>query len=39
MVLKLTTHCRSSGKKRYAVRDAKGRFKDTQMYKRTHGQS
>lgn len=32
-----TTHRSSSGKKLYAVRDAKGRFKDIQSYKRAHG--
>jgi DNA-binding protein HU-beta len=32
-----TTHRSSSGKKLYAVRDAKGRFKDIQTYKRAHG--
>jgi hypothetical protein len=31
-----TTHRSSSGKKLYAVRDAKGRFKDIQTYKRAH---
>jgi DNA-binding protein HU-beta len=33
-----TTHRCSSGKKLYAVRDKKGRFKDIQTYKRAHGQ-
>jgi DNA-binding protein HU-beta len=33
-----TTHRSSSGKKLYAVRDKKGRFKDLQTYKRAHGQ-
>ena len=33
-----TTHRSSSGKKLYAVRDAKGRFKDIQTYERAHGQ-
>ncbi len=33
-----TTHRSSSGKKLYAVRDKKGRFKDIQSYKRAHGQ-
>lgn len=33
-----TTHRSSSGKKLYAVRDSKGRFKDIQTYKRAHGQ-
>jgi DNA-binding protein HU-beta len=32
-----TTHRSSSGTKLYAVRDAKGRFKDIQTYKRAHG--
>jgi hypothetical protein len=27
----------SSGKKLYTIRDAKGRFKDVQSYKRAHG--
>lgn len=31
-----TTHRSSSGKKLYAVRDKKGRFKDIQSYKRAH---
>ena len=30
-----TTHRSSSGKKLYAVRDAKGRFKDIQSYARS----
>jgi hypothetical protein len=34
---KRTTHRSSSGKKLYAVRDAKGRFKDIQSYQRAHG--
>jgi hypothetical protein len=33
-VMKRTTHRSSSGKKLYAVRDAKGRFKDIQSYAR-----
>lgn len=33
-----TTHRSSSGKKLYAVRDAKGRFKDIQTYERAHRQ-
>jgi len=33
-----TTHRSSTGTKLYAVRDAKGRFKDIQTYKRAHGQ-
>ena len=31
-----TTHRSVSGKKLYAVRDAKGRFKDIQTYERAH---
>jgi hypothetical protein len=31
-----TTHRSSAGKKLYAVRDAKGRFKDIQTFKRAH---
>ncbi len=31
-----TTHRSSSGKKLYAIRDAKGRFKDIQTYQRAH---
>ncbi|MGV8171490.1 MAG: hypothetical protein ACP5OA_02230 [Candidatus Woesearchaeota archaeon] len=31
-----TTHRSSKGTKLYAVRDAKGRFKDIQTYKRSH---
>jgi hypothetical protein len=31
-----TTHRSSSGKKLYAVRDAKGRFKDIQTCERAH---
>ena len=33
---KRTTHRSSKGKKLYAVRDKKGRFKDIQIYKRAH---
>jgi hypothetical protein len=33
---KRTTHRSSTGTKLYAVRDAKGRFKDIQSYKRSH---
>ena len=33
-----TTHRHSTGTKLYAVRDAQGRFKDIQTYKRAHGQ-
>ena len=32
-----TSHRSSSGTKLYAVRDANGRFKDIQTYKRAHG--
>ena len=32
-----TTHRSVAGRKLYAVRDAKGRFKDIQTYKRAHG--
>jgi hypothetical protein len=32
-----TTHRSRSGKKLYAVRDAKGKFKDVQTYRRAHG--
>jgi len=35
---KRTTHRSSSGKKLYAVRDSKGRFKDIQTYQRAHSQ-
>lgn len=31
-----TTHRNASGKKLYAVRDAKGRFTDIQTYERAH---
>jgi uncharacterized protein YjhX (UPF0386 family) len=31
-----TTHRSSKGKKLYAVRDAKGRIKDIQTFKRAH---
>jgi hypothetical protein len=31
-----TTHRSVSGKKLYAVRDGKGRFKDIQTYERAH---
>lgn len=31
-----TTHRSVSGKKLYAIRDAKGRFKDIQTYERAH---
>jgi hypothetical protein len=32
-----TTHRSTTGKKLYAVRDAKGKFKDIQTYERAHG--
>ena len=32
-----TTHRSTAGKKLYAVRDEKGRFKDIQTFKRAHG--
>jgi hypothetical protein len=32
-----TTHRSRTGKKLYAVRDARGRFKDIQTYERAHG--
>jgi hypothetical protein len=38
MAAKRTTHRSSSGKKLYAVRDKKGRFKDIQTYERAHRQ-
>lgn len=31
-----TTHRSTTGKKLYAVRDAKGRFKDIQTFERSH---
>ena len=37
-MVKRTTHRSVSGSKLYAVRDAQGRFKDIQTYKRAHGQ-
>lgn len=37
MPTKRTTLRSSSGKKLYAVRDAKGKFKDIQSYDRAHG--
>jgi hypothetical protein len=33
-----TTHRSSTGTKLYAVRNAKGQFKDIQTYKRAHSQ-
>ena len=36
MATKRTSHRSSSGKKLYAVRDAKGRFVDIQTYERAH---
>lgn len=38
MAVKRTTHRSVTGTKLYAVRDAKGRFKDIQTYKRAHSQ-
>jgi DNA-binding protein HU-beta len=38
MPVKRTTHRSSAGKKLYAVRDAKGKFKDIQTYERAHRQ-
>jgi hypothetical protein len=38
MPAKRTTHRSKKGKKLYAKRDAKGRFKDIQSYKKAHGQ-
>lgn len=37
-MVKRTTMRSSKGTKLYAVRDAEGRFKDIQTYKRAHGQ-
>lgn len=36
IVMKRTTHRSRTGKKLYAVRDAKGRFLDIQTYERAH---
>ncbi len=33
---KRTTHRSTSGKKLYAIRDSKGRFKDIQTYEKAH---
>ena len=33
-----TTHRSSKGKKLYAVRDRRGKFRDVQTFKRAHGQ-
>jgi hypothetical protein len=38
MATRRTTMRSSTGTKLYAVRDAEGRFKDIQTYKRAHGQ-
>jgi hypothetical protein len=38
MPAKRTTHRSKSGTKLYAKRDAKGRFKDIQSFKRAHSQ-
>ncbi len=35
-MMKRTTHRSRTGKKLYAVRDAKGRFVDIQTYERAH---
>ncbi len=35
-MMKRTTHRSRTGKKLYAVRDAKGRFVDIQTYERSH---
>jgi hypothetical protein len=35
-MMKRTTHRSRTGKKLYAVRDAKGRFLDIQTYERAH---
>ena len=37
MPVKRTVMRSSKGKKHYAVRDASGRFKDIQSYKKAHG--
>lgn len=37
MATKRTTHRSTTGTKLYAVRDAQGRFKDIQTYKRAQG--
>ena len=36
MATKRTTHRSKTGSKLYAVRNAKGQFKDIQSYKRAH---
>ena len=38
MPAKRTTHRTSTGKKLYALRNAKEKFKDIQTYERAHGQ-
>jgi DNA-binding protein HU-beta len=38
MAARRTTHRSKKGTKLYAVRNAKGEFKDIQTYKRAHGQ-
>ena len=35
-MVKRTTHRSKAGKKLYAVRDAKGKFRDIQTYQRAH---
>ena len=37
MPAKRTTHRSTKGTKLYAVRDASGKFKDIQTYKKAHG--
>ena len=37
MKTKRTTHRSKSGSKLYAVRDARGRFIDIQVYRKAHG--
>jgi len=36
MAARRTTHRSTAGKKLYAVRDAKGKFRDIQTYQRAH---
>ena len=36
MAARRTTHRSKAGKKLYAVRDAKGKFRDIQSYQRAH---
>jgi hypothetical protein len=37
MATKRTTHRTTAGRKLYAVRDAEGKFRDIQSYKKAHG--